>query len=46
VDASAKDIIAVQDEITRRIVDGLRLELSPDEQAGLPSPPPSTPKLR
>src|SRR5438128_792577 len=27
VDASADDIIAVQDEITRRIVDGLRLEL-------------------
>src|SRR5712672_2485558 len=38
VDASAKDIIAVQDEITRRIVDGLRLELSPDEQAGLAQP--------
>jgi len=35
VDASADDIIAVQDEITKRIVDGLRLELSPDEQAGL-----------
>src|SRR5207245_11346321 len=33
VDASADDIIEVQDEITRRIVDGLRLELSPDEQA-------------
>jgi len=38
VDASAGDIIAVQDEITRRIVDGLRLELSPDEQAGLAQP--------
>jgi serine/threonine-protein kinase len=38
VDASAKDIIAVQDEITQRIVDGLRLELSPDEQAGLAQP--------
>jgi eukaryotic-like serine/threonine-protein kinase len=38
VDASAGDIIAVQDEITRRIVDGLRLELSPDEQAGLAHP--------
>ncbi len=38
VDASADDIIAVQDEITRRIVDGLRLELSPDEQAGLAQP--------
>lgn len=38
VDASADDIIAVQDEITKRIVDGLRLELSPDEQAGLGQP--------
>jgi len=38
VDASAADIIAVQDEITRRIVDGLRLELSPDEQAELAQP--------
>ena len=35
VDASADDVIAVQDEITQRIVDGLRIELSPDEQAGL-----------
>src|SRR5256714_1418873 len=35
VDASANDVIAVQDEITQRIVDGLRIELSPDEQAGL-----------
>ena len=38
VDASADDIITVQDEITRRIVDGLRIELSPDEQAGLAQP--------
>src|SRR2546429_7450104 len=38
IDASANDIIAVQDEITQRIVDGLRLELSPDEQAGLAQP--------
>jgi serine/threonine protein kinase/tetratricopeptide (TPR) repeat protein len=38
VDASADDVIAVQDEITQRIVDGLRLELSPDEQAGLAQP--------
>jgi len=38
IDASADDIIAVQDEITKRIVDGLRLELSPDEQAGLAQP--------
>src|SRR6185436_3909059 len=35
IDASADDVITVQDEITQRIVDGLRLELSPDEQAGL-----------
>ena len=35
IDASAGDVIGVQDEITQRIVDGLRLELSPDEQAGL-----------
>src|SRR5437588_90410 len=38
VDASADDIIAVQDEITRRIVDGLRLELSPDEEKVLAQP--------
>src|SRR5262245_37230432 len=38
VDASADHIIAVQDEITKRIVDGLRIELSPDEQAGLAQP--------
>jgi serine/threonine-protein kinase len=38
IDAAAADIIAVSDEITRRIVDGLRLELSPDEQAGLAQP--------
>jgi serine/threonine-protein kinase len=38
VDASADDIITVQDEITKRIVDGLRLELSPDEQAGQAQP--------
>src|SRR6184192_3327816 len=38
IDSASNDIIAVQDEITRRIVDGLRLELSPDEQAGLAQP--------
>src|SRR6266446_1396944 len=38
IDAAAADIIAVQAEITQRIVDGLRLELSPDEQAGLAQP--------
>jgi len=38
IDSAANDIIAVSDEITQRIVDGLRLELSPDEQAGLAQP--------
>lgn len=38
IDAAAADIIAVQDTIAQRIVDGLRLELSPDEQAGLAQP--------
>src|ERR1041385_1977848 len=38
VDASAEDIIAVQDEITRHIVNGLRLELSPDEEKNLAQP--------
>src|SRR4030095_7744638 len=38
IDASADDIITVQDDITKRIVDGLRIELSPDEQAGLAQP--------
>jgi len=38
IDSAAADIIAVSDEITQRIVDGLRLELSPDEQAGLAQP--------
>jgi serine/threonine-protein kinase len=38
VDASAEDIITVQDEITKRIVDGLRLELSPDEEKVLAQP--------
>ncbi|HYE64041.1 MAG TPA: tetratricopeptide repeat protein, partial [Pyrinomonadaceae bacterium] len=32
IDAAAQDIIAVQDTISQRIVDGLRLELSPDEK--------------
>src|SRR5437660_178268 len=30
IDSASNDIIALQDEITQRIVDGLRLELSPD----------------
>jgi eukaryotic-like serine/threonine-protein kinase len=38
IDSASNDIIALQDEITQRIVDGLRLELSPDEQAGLAQP--------
>lgn len=38
IDAAAADIITVQDEITKRIVDGLRLELSPDEEKGLAQP--------
>ena len=38
IDASSDDVIGVQDEITQRIVDGLRIELSPDEQAGLAQP--------
>ena len=35
IDADASDIIAVQDTIVQRIVDGLRLELSPDEKVEL-----------
>jgi serine/threonine protein kinase/tetratricopeptide (TPR) repeat protein len=35
IDTSAADIIAVQDTIARRIVEGLRVELSPDEQVGI-----------
>src|SRR5205807_3627275 len=38
VDATAEDIITVQDEITKRIVDGLRLELTPDEEKVLAQP--------
>src|SRR5256886_1014481 len=38
IDATAEDIISVQDEITKRIVDGLRLELSPDEEKVLAQP--------
>lgn len=32
IDADASDIIAVQDTIVQHIVDGLRIELSPDEK--------------
>ena len=35
IDTSAADIIAVQDTIAQRIVEGLRLELSPDERVGI-----------
>ncbi|MBA3804628.1 MAG: protein kinase [Acidobacteria bacterium] len=35
IDASASDIITVQDTIAQRIVDGLRIELSPDEQVNM-----------
>lgn len=35
IDADASDIIGVQDIIVHRIVEGLRLELSPDEKVAL-----------
>ena len=35
IDADASDIIAVQDSIVQHIVDGLRIELSPDEKVDL-----------
>jgi eukaryotic-like serine/threonine-protein kinase len=35
IDADASDIIGVQDTIVHRIVEGLRLELSPDEKVEL-----------
>ena len=38
IDSSMEDIIAVQDEIAQRIVEGLRLELSPAEQDGIAKP--------
>ncbi len=38
IDTSAEDIIAVQDTIAQRIVEGLRLELSPAEQVGMAKP--------
>ncbi|HWT01997.1 MAG TPA: protein kinase [Pyrinomonadaceae bacterium] len=38
IDAAASDILAVQDTIAQRIVDGLRLELTHDEQAGIARP--------
>ncbi|HYX27020.1 MAG TPA: protein kinase, partial [Pyrinomonadaceae bacterium] len=39
IDAEAADIISVQDTITQEIVDGLRLELSPDEKDKLVQQP-------
>ncbi len=38
IDTSAADIIAVQDTIAQRIVEGLRLELTHAEQAGIAKP--------
>lgn len=38
IDTAATDIIAVQDTIAQRIVEGLRLELSPAEQVGIAKP--------
>ncbi|HEX6283571.1 MAG TPA: tetratricopeptide repeat protein, partial [Pyrinomonadaceae bacterium] len=35
IDAEASDVIGVQDTIVQRIVEGLRLELSPDERVEL-----------
>jgi serine/threonine protein kinase/tetratricopeptide (TPR) repeat protein len=38
IDADSADIITVQDNIARRIVEGLRLELSPAEKDGMAQP--------
>jgi serine/threonine-protein kinase len=38
IDATTEDIIALQDNIARHIVDGLRIELSSDEQKNLAGP--------
>jgi serine/threonine-protein kinase len=38
IDAAAADIITVQDTIAERIVGGLRIELSPDEQTDMARP--------
>jgi serine/threonine-protein kinase len=35
IDTAASDIIALQDTIAQRIVEGLRVELSPSEQVGI-----------
>ena len=39
IDADAGDVIGVQDKIVQHIVDGLRLELSPDEKKELAKTP-------
>src|SRR5262249_50370225 len=38
IDATARDIVTLQDTIAQHIVDGLRLELTPDEQTDLARP--------
>lgn len=38
IDSDADDIITLQDTITQRIIDGLRLELSSNEQIGVARP--------
>ena len=38
IDTSTADVIALQDTIAQRIVEGLRLELSPAEQEGIAKP--------
>jgi serine/threonine-protein kinase len=38
IDATTEDIIALQDNIARHIVDGLRIELSSDEEKNLAGP--------
>jgi serine/threonine-protein kinase len=43
IDAAASDILVVQDTIAQRIVDGLRLELTRDEQATIARPATQTP---
>jgi len=43
IDATADDIIAVQDTIAQRIVEGLRLELSADERDKLATPATANP---
>src|SRR2546423_1738787 len=39
IDADASDILNVQDEIVQHIVEGLRLEVTPDEKDELAKPP-------